>query len=268
MAGILDDFNFDALDFIEKRKEKRAYYAKVKNGEIRFDNKDPLAIDMILDAGKFGDLQELKELKALGADFNVQDENGNTPLMNALYNKRTREHADCVAFMILQTTDFNIHNQRGENAAIIALRNECPNKLLLPILAKTDNVAEVKKDCDSILTAALSYDGLSLDNLGVILAKKTGQDKDEVTKNITANAANLNPYEQNVYKAQLLIMAGADATKAYGNLSAIVKAQSNIMKQQLQKIHELESGQKRDNSQEQTLSPVQMAIRNAKAFSK
>jgi len=252
----LDDLMSDVFDdFFKEQAEKTDYIQDVKAGKIPFDNKNPLAIEHIMDAAKRGDVAGLQELKNLGADFNIQDKDGNTVLMNAIISRQMFENPKSVVFLLQNTTDFSLQNKDGENVAMVALGNHCQDKLVQTLIERTDDVRSNR----NILTAALSHDDLSMDTVGLILAKATGKDKNEVTKNIKANYSGQSPWEEAAYKAQLLILAGADPTKYVGRDSkAIITAQFNIMQQQAQQIKEQQQQisqlQQRNNTQDKTSS--------------
>lgn len=261
LDNILDDV---FGDFFKEQKEKTDYIQDVKDGKFPFDNKNPLAIDNIMNAAKRGDANGLQELKTLGADFDVQDKDGNTALMNAIISRQMFENPKSVVFLLQNTMDFRLQNKNGENVAMVALENHCQDKLVQSLIEKTDNIYAESHSNINILTAALSHDDLSMETVGLILAKATGKDKNEVTKGIKANYSGHSPWEEDIYKAQLLILAGADPTKYFGkNSTAVIKAQFNIMQHQAQQIKEQQqqiSQLQQHNDKQEKIAPSFNAI--------
>ena len=154
----------------------------------------------LIQAAKYGNIEEVKKLLTHGTNINAKDKNGDTALILATYEG----NLEVVKLLVDHGADVNIKDKHGWTALMTAAQNDWPEitKILLDhgadVNAKTDNRA-----------AALIY--------------AAGKGYSEIVKTLIAHGTNINAkdkngdtalmgaaYEGNLEVVKLLVDHGAD----------------------------------------------------------
>lgn len=94
----------------------------------------------LLEAVKQGNIENVKELLSQGADINISDEYGETPLHSAaLYG-----HLDVVKYLVEQGADVDVKNKFWETPLDVAENNKYP--AIVKYLVEQDADVDAEKD--------------------------------------------------------------------------------------------------------------------------